>query len=1207
MTASVYDRRAGTRLALEGEQLAAVTARHPVVALSAGAGSGKTAVLVERFIDIVNSDGVSPLDILAITYTEKAAAEMKERIIRRFEERGDDLNRRRAEAAYISTIHGFCARLLRENPLAAGVDFSFQIVDDMRLGSFLDEERARMLEDDWFLNVRELFSNRFGSTQDRLFELVKDCVFKSREFGKGIAREELLGIDGHVVAAMQRLDEYCALTWHDARMSLLAIADDVSALSVSGPARTKAHARVCKLLSQLSGLGAFDADWAAELCANTSFTAGVKDVDARTEIKRVLDPARTAMKALTLLDRTAEEEMERDLIAPLKAGIYGHARELRARYDRMKRERGLLDFEDLQRFALRLLSNPAVSAEYAARFSHVLLDEAQDTNEVQKAIVTGVLCGHGQRLFAVGDVKQSIYGFRGANVALFREIHRDAGEGRLQLQDNYRSRAPILDFVNAVGKELWREEDSVEYQPLVPKFVYAASPEGAHHIELLLVEKLADDPDTERDREDSEAVHEREALAIAQRIRRIVDGADGAEPLQVYDRHSKQYRQACYGDVAILAGRRTHFHVYERVLASLGIPALADGGRGFFSGREVQDVLSALRVVANPLDERALLAALRSPLFGWSDADLIRLRQAGSRDLWRTMRDGFVPRGESADAHAFETLSALRGLAQVLPPVRLINVLLERTAYTAAVLRTTRGRAAAANVVKLLDFARESAAADGPDLRRFIRRAELAEAYLAQEQEAAVAAEGEDVVLLGTIHGSKGLEWPVVILAGLDADFGRSDSGSFYSAVDEALILEPKDADGKPVKPTSQQSVRRAQKRRDEEEGRRLFYVAMTRAREYLILSGYADLPEENRPMRDEFHAPIDWLTAALALTSGNRVDGDVSLGGARLHVAHVTEESVAPLRGAVTAQDPRLTAARSAVARSEIVNWDPVSPERHARISAAVRDVLAGPTVPTPATGAIAATTVTQIVYFGRCPMVYYFNLVLQIEEHPRKRRKAEVVTQRSYSAIELGTRVHEMLERADFDAPPIEEAHRLVWDGAVDDIPASEHVRVERMLASVLADPLLDRARRANLLEREYPFYLDMGGTLVRGVIDLVFSAEDGRGVVVDYKSNDLAAPDRMNVLASYYQPQIEIYALAASKAGLIQPTEATLYFLNKSVARTFEVGTDRLDAVEADVGEALARISRGVWDTEPGEKCRSCGYRKRGYCDVGKRFVE
>jgi len=232
----------------------------------------------------------------------------------------------------------------------------------------------------------------------------------------------------------------------------------------------------------------------------------------------------------------------------------------------------------------------------------------------------------------------------------------------------------------------------------------------------------------------------------------------------------------------------------------------------------------------------------------------------------------------------------------------------------------------------------------------------------------------------------------------------------------------------------------------------------------------------------------------------------------------------------------------------------------------------------------------------------VYYFDLVLQVKEHPRDRRQRSIG---DLPALELGTRVHTLLERANLDSPPAVEAARLV--AAETDLSERARPRVHRLLLAVLADPLMDRVRAATRIEREYPFYLDIGGTMVQGVIDLVFTETNGRAVVIDYKSNDLAAPDRINVLEQYYRPQIELYSLAAHRAGIAEPSDAILYFLNMAEARTHTVNAARLDEVEASAAEALDRISRGAWETGPGEKCRNCGYRTRGICEIGKQWKE
>jgi ATP-dependent helicase/nuclease subunit A len=254
---------------------------------------------------------------------------------------------------------------------------------------------------------------------------------------------------------------------------------------------------------------------------------------------------------------------------------------------------------------------------------------------------------------------------------------------------------------------------------------------------------------------------------------------------------------------------------------------------------------------------------------------------------------------------------------------------------------------------------------------------------------------------------------------------------------------------------------------------------------------------------------------------------------------------------------------------------------------------------------GALALTTVTQLVYFFKCPLIYYFSLALKVDEHPRGRGKAGSTGKRRSSALERGTRVHELLERADFTAPPLTEAARLA--NQLDDVAPDEVAQIESLLRNVLTDPLIERVRGAGRVEREYSFFLELGGTTVQGVIDLVFSDAEGLGVVVDYKSNDLAGPGRLATLTELYRPQIELYALAAKRAGLVEPNEGTLYFLNKSRPVPLAVDAERLETAEERAAGALASIARSAWDTEPGEKCRGCGYRKRGICEVGKSFRE
>lgn len=1186
------------RPSLTPAQQRAVLARHPLIGLSAGAGSGKTSVLVERFLSLVE-EGCNPTDILAVTFTEKAAAEMKERIIQRLDECGNQDARRHTEAAYISTIHGLCARLLRENPLAARLDPGFRVMDALTRGVFLDEALERLYEDAWYRDASERFGTDDRTGYPLLFVLIRDAALKPREFGADAPAEAAFTPEQHVAEALRRLDTFMAAEWSTACVRVLAVAEAIVAMQVGGAVRGAQHQEMCRVLDALRDTTVPDSEIARRFCNSTGFTGSVKNHPRIGEVRTVFGAVRDIFKRCAEFDREAEERLEREVIAPLKTEIYRCAARLREEYDTVKRERGLLDFEDLQAQAVELLEDEAVRREYGARFRHILLDEAQDTNPVQMRLIERLRAG-GANLFSVGDLKQAVYGFRGAEVTLFRELSEAAGDGRMSLADNFRSRAEILNLVNAVGERLWTT-GPVRFESLVAGLDYP-SVRTTPRVEICCFEPAA----TEREggqtgEESAEEVRLREGARLAQWIRDAVEGNEQRAPLEIYDSRRKVMRAVRYGDIAILTRTRTGVPAYEHSLAEGGIPYVKDGGRGYFEGPEVQDVLNALRILLNPLDDAVLLAVLRSPMFGWRDADLVRLRRvAAKRPLWRALEQGFVPEERRSTPDAFRALSELRAWSAVLPSAALIERVLERTHYRAALLQTPRGRPRVANLAKLVEFARACAELDGPSLARFVERATLAERHLADEGDAAIAAAEDDVVTVSTIHGAKGLEWPVVLLPCLDTDFCGSRHGSGFSAPDGALLVEPYDDRGETLKPGSHRLVRSWIREREQAEARRIFYVALTRAREYLVLSGQAAYPKTPDP--DRFTKPIDWLTMALGVAGQEHDSRDVDFGGASLRLSFAQPDTGGtPTR---VGADP-LAEARRRITRGEHVRWGSNLEQVGAAEITRVIDGIFGP-------GALngdrreaapLTTTVTRLTYFYRCPRVYYYDLVLQAEEHPRARRKSAGEEVKQLTAVELGTRVHELLERADLSADAAAEAVRLAAsETAVSD---ADRARMLRMLTNVLSDPIMDRARSAPTLEREYPFYLGLGDSVVQGVIDLAFTDAEGRGVVLDYKSNDLAASDRVNVLTAHYRPQIELYALAAKKAGLMDPSEATLYFLNQPVARALPMDAERLERIEGKAIEVLGKIRREEWDTEPGEKCRGCGYRKRGFCEVGRQW--
>lgn len=1058
-----------------------------------------------------------------------------------------------------------------------------------------------MYADDWYVETQPLITKRYESTRDRLFELIIDAAFLPDEFGRAVATEAKLTVDEHVARALERVRAYWDAEWSEARRQLLSIAPIILTATVTGKKNTGLHAEMCSIVRHLRDRASPETSLAARFVACTAFTGSVASDIAAEAIRAVFNEIRPIFKAYAALNVDEIEQQEREIFAPIKVGIYERAADLRHQYEAFKRQHGLLDFTDMQHRALELLDDAGVRDSYARRFKHIVLDEAQDTNDVQMRIIEKLRDGR-QSLFAVGDVKQSVYGFRGANVEIFQGLARGGAKDSvsLSLVDNYRSRSEVISFVNEVGSRFWSNGD-IEYEPLASKFEYQPSDAGPRVDFWLIDQPDIIDEKGETRLEPVDETREREGVAIAAWIREAVDGS---EPLIVYDRTRDSYRPANYGDIAILSNTRNPFPAFERALADLGIPFVKDGGREFFNGREVQDILAALRVLENPLDEVALLTMLRSPLFGWGDRDLARLRAtAGGNTLWSAMRH-FEPEESTADRTTYRKIEKLRQEANVSPPVRLIELLCDVTAYRAALLCLPRGRAHVANIDKLIDFARTTALLDGSSLTSFLNRATLAEKYLSNETDAPANSVGDDAVVLSTIHGAKGLEWPVVMLSGLDSDYARTEVTSRYYAPEGALILQIKREGDKPLKSAANAALIDAAKARDEAEGRRLFYVGITRARERLILTSTYSYPEPKfEPSR--LDKPVKWIAGALGIVAATPEPTVDALGVSEVRVEHFSRERLEGMRDAADRQlDVALDAARRAVRSGEPVAWE--SPNgAGAEVDAIVSRVTSREAQLATAIRTLALTTVTQLVYFFRCPLVYYFDLVLQVDENPRRRGKGGTVAAKQLSALDRGTRVHDLLERADFDAPAGLEAARLV--GQLDDVAPEEIVKIEEMLRSVFADPLVDRLRNAKRVEREYPFFLDLGGTTVHGKIDLVFEDASGNGVVVDYKSNDVSAAGRLDTLTELYRPQIELYALASKRAGLVEPNEGTLYFLNKAQAVSLPVDARRLDLAEARASNALSSIARSAWDTEPGEKCRSCGYRRRGYCEVGKKFRE
>jgi ATP-dependent helicase/nuclease subunit A len=761
------------------EQLIAIERRDGELLLDAGAGSGKTAVLVERFVRSVLDDGIEVDAVLAITFTEKAAAELRDRVRTSLRELGAVAEARATERAFISTIHGFCARVLRSHALAAGLDPKFVVLDELEAGRLAD-----LAFDDAIADADSDLIASYGAQALRGAALSTYGQLRSR----GQSQPTLPPLPAIEAAA-------------GAGDSLRSAAD---ALRAELGALPDESARVREALARLGQVAKVLEEpdpWPGDLdClrlpggngASLATAACVAYGEALERFRRVCERSWGA-RVHPQLDRLL--------------------RDFGARYTERKRAASGLDFQDLELTARDLLlGDPRLRAHYAQRFERIMVDELQDTNPVQLELISAITR---ENLFAVGDAQQSIYGFRHADVELFAQLgaRLDQRGQRTTLETNFRSRAEILTVINATfgWRQLQpgRDDDAASEPP----------------VELLVVEK-----------EDS-GWRAAEARAVALRIEELI--AHGALPREI----------------VILTRAATDLRTYERALEERGIPTYLIGGRGYWSSPQVMDLVAYLRALANPRDEQALYHVLASPLVGLTMDALVLVaasRRAGE--------------GDDPDGLAAEDAARLQTFRRWFEPERLlagrvaIEELIERalvaTGYDLEMLAMSGGERRFANVRKLMRLARAYEERCGRELRGFLNLVSMRAAggrVDAKESEAPVEGEALDAVRLMTIHRAKGLEFEIVVVADLGREPFRRGGLIRIGADGELGLRLARPGTGKAIPALDYQRLGERQRAAEEAEERRIFYVAMTRARERLILSG---------PMPSE--GPIAWLSEAL-------------------------------------------------------------------------------------------------------------------------------------------------------------------------------------------------------------------------------------------------------------------------------------------------------------------------------------------------------
>ena len=857
---------------LTTEQQAAVDNRGGGLLVSAAAGSGKTRVLVERLLARVTGEGLDIDRFLVITYTKAAAAELRGRIVEelsaRLAEHPTDAHlRRQATLVYkaqISTVHAFCAQLLRECGHLLDLDPDFRLCDEGEAGILmlraLNDVLERRYEDivpgsDFAQLVDTMAAGRDDS---RLMQIVLDIRGRVQAHPNPAAwldeQEKTFTLDG--------VSDPANTPW--GRLLL----DDAARQGVYWRGKIAAALELCpcdanldanygpSLSATLAGLDAFvkgaAEGWdAARAALPIPFpTAGRKKIvdcpDAAEEVKRLRAACKKRMDKLSGWFEDSGADLLEDLRAvhPAVRGLFALVKDFEAAYTAEKARRGMVDFADLEHMAVGLLVGEDglptnLARQWSARYDEIMVDEYQDTNEVQNAIFTA-LSKDGTNLFLVGDVKQSIYRFRLADPTIFLKKYRsfpdgdEAAEGeprRRVLSRNFRSRRQVLEGCNDLFRNIMSTEfgelDYTDDQALVPQGKFPESENKELELDLLDLSFLGDQEEGER--EDKNRL---EARWAARRIRALLD-----QPLMVKEGDGE--RPLRPSDVMILLrSPGVVMHHYLRELSQAGVPWKADSGGDFFETTEVNVALALLQIVDNPRQDVPLIAALRSPVYGF-DGDKLALLRAGSKSgdfysaVVRAAQEGD---GECRDF--LEELDELRFGAGDMTCRQLIWHIYEKTNLLGLFGAMPGGQERQDNLLSLYALAGELEDSGCRSLFQFLLRLERIRSAGGKFSAASSAQEGEGVSIL-SIHRSKGLECPVVLVCGLSRRFNRDDLMRpvlFHAQ----LGVGPKGLDRERMVeyPTlARRAVARQLEREMMAEELRLLYVAMTRAQEKLILS----------------------------------------------------------------------------------------------------------------------------------------------------------------------------------------------------------------------------------------------------------------------------------------------------------------------------------------------------------------------------------
>ncbi len=1189
------------------------------VLVAASAGTGKTAVLSERVARAVADPkgGVDIERILVLTFTEAAAEEMRSRIAARL--RAEARRRKdralrgqllRMDAAHISTIHAFCKRILDAHFFEVGLDPCYSILDEDEKRLLRTDILRQVIDEAW--NDPDLAGELPALFQDRSLRARGDdfltTIVRMATFLEGVAdAEQWLSRTEHP----ERLEE----TSRDLMLACLQecqerlrFAAHLDRTLVAG--RYLSDQIVSDYIPQVEDLttrlGHSDlSTWAAWLQEFQWSRAKPKprDIDKETAaiIKQALDEAKETLNQLKKWSLCTPGSG--NLLGPLAAEqgrtLVRLVRKYRVAFTAAKRQRNCLDFADLEHGLLRLLQDhPGIADRLSQSFDLIFVDEVQDVNAVQQAILD--LIARDDNGFCVGDVKQSIYGFRQSRPEIFLYRLQQAGSTpgmdkrplRVDLQENFRSRHELLAFTNTVfGRIMTESVAGMDYDDraaLVGGAAYEPLPEGTAVVEVAILDETepddggSDNESTEEQRDEGTeeliSAGQRQAAFIADRIERMV----GQERFSVFDKGAQAYRPVRYGDIVILmrslSGRAPQM---VEILRLAGIPVSSQTTSGYFDAMEISDMLALMMVLDNPRRDVELAAVLRSALFDFSDSELAAIRMADPQGgKGRAFYESVLVAEQQVGnetlrqklTDALQHLSQWRDLARRGSLAQLLWTVYRTTGYLAYVTALPNGAQRKANLLKLHDRAIQfEGFHEGVQLRSLSRFVEFVEKLLEEGGDWAPAEpdnSAENAVRIMSVHRSKGLEFPVVILAELNRGFNFMDSRGVCLLHEQyglgLQVIEPQRRAR--FNSFNYEIIRTKQERQTLAEEMRILYVALTRARERLVLCASVksdrcrDVVAQGALTSDGpipgwmaagAHCHFDWLLYGLAHSRPlqqrflETVTADRSDKLYQLHCVN---------RDQLNQMTQGILHLRNT--RSQARTLPEIKPAYAPAWVQQIEKALAWTYPHAQQTTTCAKQSVSELSHQG--DEFAQLDVSRALTTKPRVAQMVEK-TKTKVDSRELGTAMHLLFETLPLDTLPTQELIQT----HIESLVAAERLRSdvlrEAQIAAVLSffnSPLghacLDTD---NKILREWPFTMRVATAcsgddfiVVQGIVDLIAITPQAH-LIIDFKTDRIAAAD-VQERARLYENQLKLYAQAVRGILNAQDIKAHLYFLEPNV---------------------------------------------------------